>query len=119
MTMPATQPPATLPAPAQSPVQPTASSAPPPQAQSVLSIDTPDVPSLLPTIENGVKVFHLIAEPVKRELIPGRVMNVWGYNGSCPGPTIQVTQGDRVRIIFDNHLPEPSTIHWHGFEIPV
>jgi FtsP/CotA-like multicopper oxidase with cupredoxin domain len=61
----------------------------------------------------------LVAEPVKRELIPGRIMDVWGYNGTCPGPTIQVTQGDRVRIILDNHLPEPTTIHWHGFEIPV
>ena len=84
-----------------------------------VSVETPDIPTLLPKIEDGVKVFNLVAEPVKRELIPGRVMDVWGYNGTCPGPTIQVTQGDRVRIILDNHLPEPTTIHWHGFEIPV
>jgi manganese oxidase len=92
---------------------------PSPSVQVALPVTTPDVPTLVPTIENGVKVFHLIAEPVKRELIPGRSMDVWGYNGTCPGPTIQVTQGDRVRILLENHLPEPTTIHWHGFEIPV
>jgi hypothetical protein len=68
---------------------------------------------------DGVKEFHLIAEPVKQELIPGKVVDLWGYNGSAPGPTIQVNQGDRVRIIVDNHLPEPTAMHWHGFEVPV
>jgi manganese oxidase len=82
-------------------------------------VETPDVPSLPYTLENGVKVFHLVAEPVKRKIAPYKVMDVWGYNGTCPGPTIQVLQGDRVRIIVDNHLPESTTMHWHGFEIPV
>lgn len=82
-------------------------------------VQTPDLPNLAYTVENGVKVFNLIAEPVKRQLIPGRTMEVWGYNGSCPGPTIQVNQGDRVRIVLDNQLPEPTSMHWHGFEIPV
>jgi FtsP/CotA-like multicopper oxidase with cupredoxin domain len=70
-------------------------------------------------MEDGVKVFNLIAEPVERELVPGRKMKVWGYNGTVPGPTIQVTQGDRVRIVLENRLPEATTMHWHGFEIPV
>jgi len=86
---------------------------------SSIPVVTPDIPDLPFRVDNDVKEFHLVAEPVKRELIPGRVMDAWGYNGSCPGPTIQVTQGDRVRIILDNHLPEPTTVHWHGFEIPV
>jgi FtsP/CotA-like multicopper oxidase with cupredoxin domain len=30
-----------------------------------------------------------------------------------------VTQGDRVRIIVENRLPESTTMHWHGFEIPL
>ena len=84
-----------------------------------LLVETPDLPSLPFTMDNGVKVFNLVAGPVRRELIPGRVMDVWGYNGTSPGPTIQVNQGDRVRVILDNHLPEPTTMHWHGFEIPV
>jgi manganese oxidase len=82
-------------------------------------VQTPDLPQLPWRMDAGVKKFHLVAEPVKRRLIPGRDMEVWGYNGSCPGPTIQVNQGDRVRVIFENHLPESSTIHWHGLEVPI
>ena len=82
-------------------------------------VETPDVPQLPWQVVGGAKEFHLVAEPVKHRLIPGREMEVWGYSGSCPGPTIQVNQGDRVRIVFENHLPESSTIHWHGLEIPV
>ena len=80
---------------------------------------TPDVPNLPYKVENGVKVFNLLAEPVRRQLVPFKMMDVWGFNGSCPGPTIQVKEGDRVRIIFDNHLPESTTIHWHGLEVPL
>ncbi|MEO7143886.1 MAG: multicopper oxidase domain-containing protein [Bryobacteraceae bacterium] len=79
---------------------------------------TPDIPDLAFTLDNGVKVFHLIAEPVKQPVIPGRVLDLWGFNGSAPGPTIHANQGDRVRIVFENHLPEPTGIHWHGLEIP-
>src|SRR5213593_1135643 len=80
---------------------------------------TPDVPALPFKLENGVKVFNLVAEPVKRQIVPFKTMEVWGYNGSCPGPAIQVNQGERVRIVFDNHLPESTTIHWHGLEVPI
>ncbi len=83
-----------------------------------LPVMTPDVPDLPFQLDNGVKVFHLVAEPVKQEIYPGKILNLWGYNGSAPGPTIQVNQGDRVRIIVDNHLPEPTSMHWHGFEFP-
>ena len=86
-------------------------------AQPVL-VESPDVPRLPWRMEGNVKEFHLVAEPVKQELVPGKVANLWGFNGSAPGPTIQVNQGDRVRIIVDNHLPEPFSMHWHGFEIP-
>lgn len=80
---------------------------------------TPDIADLPVTIENGVKVSHLIAEPVKQTVIPGRTFDLWGFNGSAPGPTIQTNEGDRVRIVFDNHLPEPTGIHWHGLELPI
>jgi FtsP/CotA-like multicopper oxidase with cupredoxin domain len=84
-----------------------------------VTVQTPDIPKLAHTIEKGVKVFHLIAEPVKREFLPGRVIDVWGYNGSVPGPTIEVVEGDRVRVVFHNNLPEPTTVHWHGLEVPI
>jgi len=85
----------------------------------IVPVETPDVSQLPWRIDGGVKEFHLIAEPVKQEIVPGRVVDLWGYNGSAPGPTIQVNQGDRVRIIVDNHLPEATSMHWHGFEVPV
>lgn len=84
-----------------------------------LLVETPDVPNLPFRMDGAVKEFHLIAEPVKRQIVPFKMMEVWGYNGSCPGPTIQANQGDRVRIIFDNHLPESTTLHWHGLEVPI
>src|SRR5262245_38031005 len=86
---------------------------------------TPDLPKLEYTMDNGVKVFNLKADVVECELMPGthmgsaRKMNAWGYNGSVPGPMIEVNEGDRVRVVFTNKLPEPTTIHWHGLEIPV
>ena len=69
----------------------------PPNHTAFLPVITPDVSDLPFEMDNGVKVFHLVAEPVKQELIPGKTVNLWGYNGSAPGPTIQAKQGDRVR----------------------
>ncbi len=89
------------------------------QAPSGVPVVTPDIADLPFTMDNGVKVFHLIAEPVKQAVIPGRTFDLWGFNGSAPGPTIQADEGDRVRIVFENHLPEPTGIHWHGIELPI
>jgi FtsP/CotA-like multicopper oxidase with cupredoxin domain len=67
---------------------------------------------------NGVKEFHLIAEPVVREMAPGFKAHLWGYNGQSPGPTIEVVEGDKVRIFVTNRLPEHTSIHWHGQRLP-
>ena len=69
-------------------------------------------------MKNGVKEFHLIAEPVVREIAPGMKANLWGYNGQSPGPTIEVVEGDKVRLFVTNKLPEHTTIHWHGQRLP-
>jgi FtsP/CotA-like multicopper oxidase with cupredoxin domain len=69
-------------------------------------------------MKDGVKEFHLIAEPVVREIAPGMKANLWGYNGQSPGPTIEVVEGDRVRIFVTNRLPEHTSIHWHGQRLP-
>src|SRR3989475_4153968 len=87
-------------------------------SSGIVFVETPDVSQLPWRMDGNLKEFHLIAEPVKQEIFPGRVVDLWGYNGSAPGPTIQVNQGDRVRIVVDNHLPEATSMHWHGFEIP-
>jgi manganese oxidase len=69
-------------------------------------------------MKDGVKEFHLVAEPVVREMASGFVVNMWGYNGQSPGPTIEVVEGDKVRIFVTNQLPEHTTIHWHGQRLP-
>jgi FtsP/CotA-like multicopper oxidase with cupredoxin domain len=69
-------------------------------------------------MNNGVKEFHLVAEPVVRELAPGYKAHLWGYNGQSPGPTIEVVEGDRVRIFVTNKLPERTSVHWHGQRLP-
>jgi FtsP/CotA-like multicopper oxidase with cupredoxin domain len=81
-------------------------------------VETPDLPKLPFKEVDGVKEFHLHAQPVRRELLPGDVMNHWGYNGTMPGPTIEANEGDRVRFVLHNELPEPTTLHLHGLELP-
>ena len=66
----------------------------------------------------GVKQYHLTAEAVDHEFAPGCRAKCWGYNGTTPGPTIEAFEGDRVRILVTNNLPEPTSIHWHGILLP-
>ncbi len=73
----------------------------------------------LPWRKNGDwKEFHLVAEPVVREIAPGMKAHLWGYNGQSPGPTIECVEGDKVRIFVTNKLPEHTTVHWHGMLVP-
>jgi FtsP/CotA-like multicopper oxidase with cupredoxin domain len=69
-------------------------------------------------MNNGWKEFHLVAEPVRRQLAPGMTANLWGYNGQSPGPTIECVEGDKIRVFVTNKLPEHTTIHWHGVLLP-
>ncbi|MBC7909279.1 MAG: copper oxidase, partial [Pyrinomonadaceae bacterium] len=90
-----------------------------PNSAGIVPVQTPDIPHLPWTMDGNVKVFHLTAEVVKTQLLPIREMYGWGYNGSVPGPTIEVNEGDHVRIVFHNKLPEGTTVHWHGLEVPL
>ena len=88
-------------------------------SKSPVPVITPDVPDLPFQRDGAVKVFRLKAAPLKRKIVPFKSIDAWGYNGTCPGPTIQITQGDRVRIIVENALPESTSMHWHGLEVPI
>ena len=79
---------------------------------------TPNGSTMPWTMKNGVKEFRIVAEPVKREFAPGMVVDCWGYNGQTPGPTIEVVEGDRVRLFVTNKLPERTSVHWHGVILP-
>jgi manganese oxidase len=67
---------------------------------------------------DGVKVYHLVAEPIVHHFAEGLEADLWGYNGRSPGPTIEAIAGDRVRIYVSNRLPAPTTVHWHGI-VPI
>ena len=84
----------------------------------IVPVISPDVPDMPWRLENGVKVFDIWVGHVRTEFIPGRTVDAWGINGSIPGPTIQVNEGDHVRLIVENRLPEPYSMHWHGLEVP-
>lgn len=101
--------------------QPTAASAVPGPTGPANQRSTLVVPNgaVMPyTVRNGVKVFHLIAEPIDHELTTGLKIKAWGYNGRAPGPVIEVTEGDRCRFYVTNKLPEPTSLHWHGIILP-
>ncbi len=71
------------------------------------------------TTPEGVQVFHLRAAPLTWEVAPGDVKNAFAFNGTIPGPTIRVAEGDRVRIVVQNDLGEATAIHWHGMILPI
>ncbi|MCH8209391.1 MAG: multicopper oxidase domain-containing protein, partial [Nitrospinae bacterium] len=106
-------------------------------------VETLNIPALGYELDGKVKVFTLIAQPMEHIFTDGKPMDksiipelnrfsggmghmmglkqkgiVWGYNGSMPGPTIEATEGDTIRVILINELPEPTSIHWHGLEVP-
>jgi FtsP/CotA-like multicopper oxidase with cupredoxin domain len=110
-----------MPAPAPA-AQPDARTAPPSNLrrarQGYLPVRTLNGWTLPYKMKDGVKEFHLVAEEFEHEFAPGCKAKCWGYNGTTPGPTIEVVEGDRVRILVTNRLKEHTTIHWHGILLP-
>ena len=90
----------------------------PRHGQRYTPVITPNGATLPWKMVDGIKEFRLVAEPVVREFAPGMIAHCWGYNGMTPGPTIEVVEGDRVRIVVTNKLPEHTSIHWHGQRLP-
>lgn len=118
---------------------------PPLMGKQMGRVDTIGSPPLGYELDGDVKVFTLVAQPVWHELtdgdhsrlilpamrpyvtdltamtfpqLPPRRILAWGYNGVTPGPTIEASEGDRIRVVLKNELPEPTSIHWHGVELP-
>lgn len=89
----------------------------------------PDALSAAPAVPGlaSTSVANLIASP-GQERVRSFVLNAaitrigdnqsWAFNGSVPGPLLQVNQGDRVRVLLVNHLSDPTSIHWHGIRVP-
>jgi FtsP/CotA-like multicopper oxidase with cupredoxin domain len=81
-------------------------------------VTTPDGVTARWRRNGAFKEFHLVAHELVHEFAPGMVVQVWGYNGGTPGPTIEAVEGDWVRLFVTNRLPEHTTIHWHGLFLP-
>jgi len=73
---------------------------------------------LAPRIENGVKVFDLDASVIQWNILSWKTVVAYAINKQVPGPRLDLTEGDHVRINFTNHLPEPTSMHWHGLVVP-
>ena len=100
------------------PPKPTVAVPKPPLGERYTPVIVPDGHTLPFEKRGGVKVFHLVAGPIRHQFAPGLDIEAWGYNGSTPGPLIEAVVGDRVRIYVTNKLPEPTTVHWHGVLLP-
>lgn len=79
---------------------------------------TPNVQNVQQAGSPQFREFTLVAERVQHELAPGVLVTAWGYNGQVPGPELRATEGDTVRVTFTNNLPVPTTVHWHGVDVP-
>ena len=69
-------------------------------------------------IEDGVKIYELTVSLIRWEILPGVAVDAYAYNGQVPGPRLNFTQGDRIRIDVTNKLDETTTVHWHGLDVP-
>ena len=75
-------------------------------------------PPMEPTIVDGVKVFDIVCQEIEWETMPGTAFPAMAYNGMVPGPTIRVTEGERVRINCTNEMQQSTSIHFHGLRVP-
>ncbi|MEJ9282121.1 MULTISPECIES: multicopper oxidase domain-containing protein [Ureibacillus] len=74
--------------------------------------------ALPPLVEANDGVVVITAQQGKTEIFEGVQTDTYGYNGSFLGPVIRVSEGETVTFRTKNDLPEPTTFHWHGLDIP-
>ena len=67
---------------------------------------------------DGAKVFKLEAAPYTWSVAPGVKKQALAFNGTVPGPTIRVIEGEKVRIVVTNKMPVGTSVHWHGMVLP-
>src|SRR5690625_1485665 len=76
--------------------------------------------SLANTTAPGVRDYQLKLHAATAPLLGAarKVVDVWAYNGQVPGPMLRARQGERLRVVVENRLPEDTTVHWHGIRVP-
>jgi len=81
---------------------------------------TPSVKTIVGVKRGATRTFVLTASQFSQKIanFPLERAQVWGYNGSTPGPTLLAYRGERIRVILRNRLPEATTVHFHGAGAP-
>lgn len=93
---------------------------------------TPAATSVAASGEPDVLAIRLWAEPATAEIVAGTTTDVYSFGAevtdgdpssvapsqSYLGPTLHLRQGQRVRVVFENRLPDESIVHWHGLVVP-
>lgn len=75
----------------------------------------PDAPDLNP----DPNIVEVRLRPARHLYQVGkRTVQGYAFNGQVPGPTIRVQKGQRLRVLYENGLDAPSTVHWHGIDAP-
>jgi nitrite reductase (NO-forming) len=60
------------------------------------------------------RLITLVTEDVEIDIALGKKVKAWTFNGTVPGPTIRLTEGENLTIKYINKSPIPHTIHFHG-----
>ena len=90
-----------------------------PSAPAAFSAPLPILPTLAPTSSDQTTDYYDITMQVgQKEIIPGQLTTIWGYNGIYPGPTIVAQRGRTVVVRQVNNLPESMSVHLHGGHTP-
>ncbi len=87
-----------------------------PSASDILPVKLGYNPKPAPT--GIVRAYELVVRPAPWELAPGVTVQAVTYDGTVPGPTIHVKEGDTLRVSVKNLLSQDTSIHWHGLHVP-
>jgi FtsP/CotA-like multicopper oxidase with cupredoxin domain len=90
----------------------------PREVRFVAPVDAVGDRPLEPRVEGDVKVFDLETSVIEWHILPTVSVLAYAFNRQVPGPRLHLVEGDRVRINVHNNLPEPTTVHWHGLNVP-
>ncbi len=85
--------------------------------RAAFAAERPGLP-IPPLLEPDAASRIRIAARAGKTAFAGKPVTTWGYNGSLLGPALRLQQGKQVHIDIHNTLPEATTVHWHGLEIP-
>ncbi len=69
-------------------------------------------------LKKGLQEFHLFCQQANHEVMPGKTIECYTYNGLLPGPILRVKEGQLVRIIVHNQLATSTSFNMHGMALP-